>query len=430
MRDILYFCAVRLFKTTPNQPPQRVKKHTWSRNFHAWELRNNRREQDRHLSLVDDSTMRTCPNCHRRFVGSFCPRCGQSGTWSRYTFRRAILNFLDIWGLGNRPMFQTMRELFVRPGYMVRDYLNGQRQRYFPPFKMLAVMALLLVFVTWLTNQKHYSFLGEIVRIYNDSVADQLSAKSLSSGVSGIIDSLIQLLKFLSSSPLYEYLCLGVLYVLCVWGAFKRVSRFNVVETYIFLVFILVQFLLCIIPLRFCTGMYALLNEVVSSQSITPIKLIESQFLQILHEVFLSIFSKSWIFLLLLWVYDFHQFYQLGFRKTIWHMFMASLIGFVLVFLSIFFIYSLVLEGIVSALTFAISIVIAAITAYFALKYLHSIKADTNPVLYIVSKVALGVSLFLYIFIFEDLLLSTLWFLICASCSLLPIVIYHKLKRK
>lgn len=430
MRDILYFCAVRLFKTTSSKPPQRVKKHTWSRNFHAWELRNNRREQDRNLSLVDDSTMRTCPNCRRRFVGSFCPRCGQSGTWSRYTFKRAILNFLDIWGLGNRPMFQTMRELFVRPGYMVRDYLNGQRQRYFPPFKMLAVMALLLVFVTWLTNQKHYSFLGDIVRIYNNSFAEKLSAMSLSSGVSGIIDALFRLLTFLSSNPLYEYLCLGVLYVLCVWIAFKRVSRFNLVETYIFLVFILVQFLLCIIPLRFCTGIYGLLNDVVSSQSITPIKLIESQFLQILHEVFLGIFSKSWIFLLLLWVYDFHQFYQLGFRKTIWHMFMAALIGFAIVFLCIDFIYSLVFEGIVSALFFAISVVIAAVTAYYALKYLHSIEADTNPVLYIVSKVALGVSLLLYIFIFEDLLLSTLFFLLCAACSLLPIVIYHRLKRK
>ena len=102
------------------------------------------------------------------------------------------MNFLDILGLGNRPMFQTIRELFVRPGYMVRDYLNGQRQRYFPPFKMLAVMALLLVFVTWLTNQKHYSFLGELVLLYNESFADQLSEKSLSFGVSGIIDSLIQ----------------------------------------------------------------------------------------------------------------------------------------------------------------------------------------------------------------------------------------------
>ncbi len=430
MRDILYFCAVRLFKTTSNKPPQRVKKHTWSRNFHAWELRNNRREQDRNLSLVDDSTMRTCPNCRRRFVGSFCPRCGQSGTWSRYTFKRAVLNFLDIWGLGNRPMFQTMRELFVRPGYMVRDYLSGQRQRYFPPFKMLAVMTVLLVFVSWLTNQNHYSFLGAIVQTYNEFFVDKVNAMSLSSGITGFIDALIRLLTFLSSGPLYEYLCLGVLYVLCVWIAFKRVSRFNLVETYIFLVFILVQFLLCIIPLRFCTGIYALLNEVVSSQTITPIKLIESQFLNILHGVFSGIFSKSWIFLLLLWVYDFHQFYQLGFRKTIWHLFMAALIGIVIVFLFLFFILSLVLEGFVSALIFAISIVIAAVTAYFVLKYLHSIKANTNPVLYIVSKVALGISVFLYIFIFEDLLLSTLLFLVCVTCSLLPIVIHHRLKRK
>jgi hypothetical protein len=109
---------------------------------------------------------------------------------------------------------------------------------------------------------------------------------------------------------------------------------------------------------------------------------------------------------------------------------MAALIGIVIVFLFLIFILSLVLEGFVSALIFAISIVIAAVTAYFVLKYLHSIKANTNPVLYIVSKVALGISVFLYIFIFEDLLLSTLLFLACVTCSLLPIVIHHRLKRK
>lgn len=303
---------------------------------------------------------------------------------------------------------------------------------------MLAVMTVLLVFVTWLTNQNHYSFLGDIVRIYNESFAEKLSAMSLPSGVSGIIDALVQLLKFLSSSPLYEYLCLGVLYVLCVWVAFKRVSRFNfnIVETYIFLVFILVQFLLCIIPLRFCAGIYALLSDVVSSQAITPIKLIESQFLQILHEVFLSIFSKSWFFLLLLWVYDFHQFYQLGFRKTIWHMILAALIGIAIFFLSLFLGVYLVLEGIVGVLTVVISIVIVAVTAYFVLKYLHSLKADTNPVLYMISKLALGVSVILYFIIhisqnyLVDFLLSTLLFLLCVACSLLPIFIYHRRKRK
>ena len=55
------------------------------------------------------------------------------------------MNFLDIWGLGNRPMFRTLRELFWRPGYMVRDYLNGHRQFYFPPFKLLAVVIVFLI---------------------------------------------------------------------------------------------------------------------------------------------------------------------------------------------------------------------------------------------------------------------------------------------
>ena len=87
-----------------------------------------------------------CATCGTRYDGNYCPRCGQSAKIGRYSFKNAILLFLDVWGLGNRGMFRSIRDLILRPGYMIRDYLRGMQMAYFPPFKMFfLLLALWLV---------------------------------------------------------------------------------------------------------------------------------------------------------------------------------------------------------------------------------------------------------------------------------------------
>ena len=87
-----------------------------------------------------------CATCGTHYEGNYCPRCGQSARIGRYSFKKAILLFLDVWGLGNRGMFRSIRDLILRPGYMIRDYLHGMQMAYFPPFKMFfLLLALWLV---------------------------------------------------------------------------------------------------------------------------------------------------------------------------------------------------------------------------------------------------------------------------------------------
>jgi hypothetical protein len=88
-----------------------------------------------------------CATCHTQFHGNYCPRCGQKASIGRYSFKSAFLTFLDVWGLGNRGMFRTIRDLLLRPGYMIRDYLNGMQMAYFPPFKMFFLVIALSVLV-------------------------------------------------------------------------------------------------------------------------------------------------------------------------------------------------------------------------------------------------------------------------------------------
>lgn len=88
-----------------------------------------------------------CPTCGTHFEGNYCPRCGQSARIGRYSFKKAFLLFLDVWGLGNRGMFRTLRDLVLRPGYMIRDYLQGMQMAYFPPFKMFFLLTALSLLV-------------------------------------------------------------------------------------------------------------------------------------------------------------------------------------------------------------------------------------------------------------------------------------------
>ena len=95
-----------------------------------------------------------CRTCSEEFQGNYCPRCGQSYKIGRYSFKNALLLFLDVWGMGNRGMFRTLRDLILRPGYMIRDYISGMQMAYFPPFKLLFLLTALTLIVESGVNLK------------------------------------------------------------------------------------------------------------------------------------------------------------------------------------------------------------------------------------------------------------------------------------
>ena len=119
------------------------KRKKWLRAFRIW--------QHRPYELKPLSEERhTCASCKTEYVGNFCPRCGQSAGVGRFSLKKALLLFIDVWGMGNRSMFRSLRDLLLRPGYMIRDYLRGMQSAYFPPFKMFFLLtALSLLDYRW-----------------------------------------------------------------------------------------------------------------------------------------------------------------------------------------------------------------------------------------------------------------------------------------
>ncbi len=95
-----------------------------------------------------------CLNCHDHYTGNYCPRCGQAANTDRFSMKVAAENFAEAYGMGERGMFRTMRDLILRPGYLILDYLQGMRVSYFAPFKLFFLLFAISILVTHGLNVK------------------------------------------------------------------------------------------------------------------------------------------------------------------------------------------------------------------------------------------------------------------------------------
>ena len=127
-----------------------------------------------HIPQMTEEHHRCC-TCGQEYQGSYCPCCGQSARIGRYSFKAALLLFLDVWGMGNRGMFRTLHDLILRPGYMIRDYISGMQMAYFPPFKLLFLLTALTLVVESGVNLKGENFSEsdkeQVVKESADSIA-------------------------------------------------------------------------------------------------------------------------------------------------------------------------------------------------------------------------------------------------------------------
>ena len=109
--------------------------------FRAW------RERPREVAPMSTEE-HECLNCQEHYTGNYCPRCGQAATTSRFSMKVAAENFAEAYGMGERGMFRTIRDLILRPGYLILDYLRGMRMSYYAPFKMFFLLFAISTLVT------------------------------------------------------------------------------------------------------------------------------------------------------------------------------------------------------------------------------------------------------------------------------------------
>ncbi|MFZ1323142.1 MAG: DUF3667 domain-containing protein [Ignavibacteria bacterium] len=88
-----------------------------------------------------------CKNCGNEFEGKFCNQCGQKIVKGRFTIKDIIENFMHSFTHLDSGILLLMKELFVKPGFVIKEYLNGKQKKYFNPFQFLILAIALATFL-------------------------------------------------------------------------------------------------------------------------------------------------------------------------------------------------------------------------------------------------------------------------------------------
>ena len=91
-----------------------------------------------------------CANCGAIVEDRFCTTCGQlASDFHRPVWDLVMSSLADTFALDGR-LWRSLPLLFFRPGRMTRNYLEGKRARYVPPFRMF-LLASVVFFLTLFT---------------------------------------------------------------------------------------------------------------------------------------------------------------------------------------------------------------------------------------------------------------------------------------
>lgn len=117
--------------------------------------------------------MAICSHCKSAEGGNFCSNCGQPIVVERIDRNYAIQELMKLTGY-EKGFIYTVKELAIRPGKVIRQYLMEDRQRITKPITFLILTSLIYTFIShyFKTDVIHTSMLKAV---YGDSSAYQLS---------------------------------------------------------------------------------------------------------------------------------------------------------------------------------------------------------------------------------------------------------------
>ena len=89
----------------------------------------------------------TCKNCNFQFEGNFCNHCGQSADTSEINFKFLWKDFSKSMLRFDPALLNTLKQLFTRPGKMVREYIAGKRVLITSPTLFVLKLALMTLVI-------------------------------------------------------------------------------------------------------------------------------------------------------------------------------------------------------------------------------------------------------------------------------------------
>jgi hypothetical protein len=92
---------------------------------------------------ISGKETQNCANCGKTLQGDFCAHCGQSVAEITVAFLPLISDAIDGIFAWDGRFLTTLRSIYLRPGRVARDYVEGRRARYSAPVRLYLIVSLL-----------------------------------------------------------------------------------------------------------------------------------------------------------------------------------------------------------------------------------------------------------------------------------------------
>lgn len=90
---------------------------------------------------------KACLNCGTLNDSKFCKECGQSMHTHRITMGHILHEITHYFTHADKGLIYIIREMFVRPGTVVEEYIAGKRKKYFNPYTFLLLCSTISAYI-------------------------------------------------------------------------------------------------------------------------------------------------------------------------------------------------------------------------------------------------------------------------------------------
>ena len=95
-----------------------------------------------------------CLNCDAPLTGGFCANCGQNSKHHVHSTLAMISELIEDLFHTDHRVWRTILPLLTKPGLLTREYLQGKRVSYTPPFRLYIVLSLIYFFTASLSHDE------------------------------------------------------------------------------------------------------------------------------------------------------------------------------------------------------------------------------------------------------------------------------------
>lgn len=102
--------------------------------------------------------MSTCSKCTREFTGNYCSYCGQAAKLKRIDSKYVLHEIVHVLHL-EKGIFFTIKELILRPGGTVRNFISTDRSRLVKPVIFIIITSVIYSICSHLAphSEEHYT---------------------------------------------------------------------------------------------------------------------------------------------------------------------------------------------------------------------------------------------------------------------------------